>query len=88
MRVYILERLIFGTFLVSASARVDTAGIEERRLALRELLEGNAQSVEKIFLQNLADPAHGALFADEAREVVQSLIAQVDRVSQQLTPRE
>lgn len=74
-RMFLLERLALRlAFLTLASRQDRTSGQSRQRL--QAILEQETELADQMFAQKFAgDPARTALYADEAQEIVSSLVS-------------
>jgi len=80
VRHRLVERLVLQTALL---VRRSALGLSSQEAAanLKGWLEGNSEAVDRIYGEHFRDPALSALYADEVREIIDELKAEVDQMA-------
>jgi hypothetical protein len=80
VRLMLIERLVLQTALL---ARQSVWGLSVSLSAenLKGWLDANSEAVDRIYGEHFRDPALSALYADEVREIVDEMKAQVDSIA-------
>jgi hypothetical protein len=83
-RLTIMEHLALRTALIGpVSARA--LSVEESRKSLKDWLDANSSAADDAYGKHFRDPAMTALYADEAKDVIEKYKGIVDKTASQLS---
>ena len=82
-RLWLIERLALK-FALGGPVFFGGISIEQSGAALKDWLDLNSSTIDAAYGARFRDPAMAALYADEAKEVVEDLKRGVDEIAQDM----